>query len=58
MRSMVSDMEFICHQCLQAYYNVYSVTLSFEYIYIQWQEIETGVDGSYRIFKQIVNIYE
>ena len=58
MRSMLSDPELVCHQCLEAYINVYSVTLSFEYIYMQWQEIETGVEGSYRIFKQIVNIYE
>lgn len=58
MRSMLSDPVTVCHQCLEAYINIYSLTLSFEYIYLQWQEIETGVQGSYRIFKQIVNIYE
>ena len=29
-----------------------------EQIYEQWQSLGRGIDGSYRIFKNIVNIYE
>jgi len=32
--------------------------LSVEQIYVQWSDVATGIDGSYRIFKTIVNIYE
>mmetsp|Transcript_28264 Transcript_28264/g.37729 ORF Transcript_28264/g.37729 Transcript_28264/m.37729 type:complete len:103 (+) Transcript_28264:328-636(+) len=57
MRSMSEDPEQ-CHSCLKAYKQVYFSVLSMEQIYDNWQELSRGVDGSYRIFKNIVNIYE
>ena len=57
MRSLSTD-PLACHSCMKAYENIYFTVLSVELIIDQWQEIRGGIDGSYKIFKQIVNIYE
>lgn len=43
---------------MSSYDNVYYAVLSCEEIYYDWTEVTQGIDGSYRIFKSIVNIYE
>ena len=57
MRSLSTD-PLECHSCMKAYENIYFTVLSVELIIDQWQEVRGGIDGSYKIFKQIVNIYE
>ena len=43
---------------MSSYDDVYYAVLSCEEIYYDWTEVTQGIDGSYRIFKSIVNIYE
>ena len=57
MRSMSQDPRY-CHSCMKAYKQVFFAVLSMEQIYYNWQDMGRGVDGSYFIFKHIVNIYE
>ena len=57
MRSLSKDPDD-CHSCIRAYKQVFISVLSMEEIYEQWQDLGRGVDGSYRIFKNLVNIYE
>ena len=57
MRSMSKDQEN-CHSCLSAWDSVFYGTLALESIYFNWSDSLTGVDGSYRIFAAIVDIYE
>ena len=43
---------------MSSYDDVYYSVLSCEEIYYDWTEVTQGIDGSYRIFKSIVNIYD
>ena len=56
MRSMSDDPDN-CHSCLQSWDSVYNAVLAAEVVWFQWTQ-EVGIDGSYRIFKAIVTIYE
>ena len=57
MRSLSKD-PVECHSCMGTYDSVYFMVLSLEQVYEQWQAVSQGIDGSYLIFKAIVNIYE
>ena len=57
MRSLSRD-HVNCHSCMSAWDNVYFAVLALEQIYVQWQSVSQGIEGSYRIFKSIVEVYE
>lgn len=57
MRSL-SKKPADCHSCMSSFDSIYYMVLSLEQVYDQWQAVSQGIDGSYLIFKAIVNIYE
>ena len=57
MRSLSED-PINCHSCMSAFDSVYFAVLALEQVYEQWQSVSQGIEGSYYIFKNIVQVYE
>ena len=48
-----------CHSCLLVYEYIYYAVVAIEDLYEEWLfQDGMGVDGSYRIFKQVCRIYD